>query len=69
MHIVKGAIMSLPIFAGAPAQAGDLKMVSPALEKYSKDVVQEDLWKRSGLSPRDRSLITVNALVASGQVA
>ena len=28
-----------------------------------------DLWLRSGLAPRDRSLITVSVLVATGQVA
>jgi 4-carboxymuconolactone decarboxylase len=28
-----------------------------------------DLWLRPALAPRDRSLVTVSALVASGQVA
>ena len=28
-----------------------------------------DLWLRLGLAPRDRSMLTVSALVASGQVA
>jgi len=32
-------------------------------------VLFRDLWLRPGLAPRDRSLITVSALVASGQVA
>jgi 4-carboxymuconolactone decarboxylase len=28
-----------------------------------------DLWRRPALAPRDRSLVTVSALIASGQVA
>ena len=28
-----------------------------------------ELWLRPGLAPRDRSLVTVSALIASGQVA
>lgn len=28
-----------------------------------------DLWLRPALAPRDRSLVTVSALIASGQVA
>ncbi|MFZ1895953.1 MAG: carboxymuconolactone decarboxylase family protein, partial [Rhodoplanes sp.] len=28
-----------------------------------------DLWLRPDLAPRDRSLVTVSALIASGQVA
>jgi 4-carboxymuconolactone decarboxylase len=37
----------------------------PALVDYTNDVVYGDLWERPGLSKRDRSLITVAALVAS----
>jgi 4-carboxymuconolactone decarboxylase len=32
-------------------------------------VVFNDLWLRPDLAPRDRSLVTVSALVANGQVA
>jgi 4-carboxymuconolactone decarboxylase len=38
--------------------------VAPALAHYTDDVLFGDVWKRPGLSPRDRSLITVSALVA-----
>jgi len=41
-------------------------MVSPALEKYAQGPLGE-LWKRPGLSPRDRSIITVAALIARNQ--
>jgi len=46
-----------------------VRTVSPALENYTTDAVSGDLWKRPQLSPRDRSLVTVSALVATGQVA
>jgi 4-carboxymuconolactone decarboxylase len=39
-------------------------MVSPALERYTNDTVRGELWKRPGLSPRDRSIATLAALVA-----
>lgn len=38
--------------------------IAPALGAYTDEVLFGDLWKRTGLSPRDRSLITVAALVA-----
>jgi 4-carboxymuconolactone decarboxylase len=38
--------------------------IAPALGDYTDDVLFGDVWKRPGLSPRDRSLITVAALVA-----
>ena len=37
--------------------------------RYTTDVLFRDLWLRPGLAPRDRSLVTVSALVAAGQVA
>ena len=42
-------------------------MVSPALEKYTRSAIGEDLWKRPDLSPRDRSIVTVAALIARDQ--
>lgn len=43
--------------------------VSPGLVKDTGDVLFRDLWLRPGLAPRDRSLVTVSALIAAGQVA
>lgn len=40
----------------------------PALVDYTTDVLFHDLWLRSALAPRDRSLVTFSALVARGQV-
>jgi 4-carboxymuconolactone decarboxylase len=45
----------------------DIRAVAPALEKYAKGVVLGDLWKRPGLSARDRSIVTVAALIARDQ--
>jgi 4-carboxymuconolactone decarboxylase len=38
--------------------------VAPALADYTDEVLFGDVWERPGLSPRDRSLITVATLVA-----
>ena len=40
---------------------GDL---APALADHTDKVLFGDVWERPGLSPRDRSLITVASLVA-----
>ena len=45
----------------------DIRMVAPALERYTRGVLLGDLWKRPGLSPRDRSIITVAVLIARNQ--
>lgn len=42
------------------------RTVSPALEKYTESSIG-DLWKRSDLCPRDRSLVTASALIARNQ--
>jgi 4-carboxymuconolactone decarboxylase len=38
--------------------------VAPKLAQLTNDVLFGDVWERPGLSKRDRSLITVTALVA-----
>ena len=43
--------------------------VAPGLVQYTTDVLFRDLWLRPDLSPRDRSLVTISALIASGQMA
>lgn len=40
---------------------GDL---APKLAELTDDVLYADIWERSQLSPRDRSLVTVTALIA-----
>jgi 4-carboxymuconolactone decarboxylase len=43
--------------------------VAPDVVQYTTDLLFHDLWLRPALAPRDRSLVTVSALIASGQVA
>ncbi len=38
--------------------------IAPALAEYTDKVLFGEVWRRPNLSPRDRSLITVTALVA-----
>ncbi|MBT8162079.1 MULTISPECIES: carboxymuconolactone decarboxylase family protein [Arthrobacter] len=39
---------------------------APKLVELTDDVLFGDIWERSELSPRDRSLITVASLITSG---
>ena len=43
--------------------------VAPGVVQYTTDVLFRDLWLRPDLAPRDRSLVTVTALIANGQAA
>ncbi|MBA8879164.1 carboxymuconolactone decarboxylase family protein [Phyllobacterium myrsinacearum] len=43
--------------------------ISPGLVEFTATPLFLDLWQRPGLSPRDRSLVTVSSLIASGQSA
>src|SRR5882724_4832134 len=45
----------------------DVRKVTPALEAYTRDRLLGDVWKRPGLAPRDRSIVTVAALIAGNQ--
>jgi len=45
----------------------DVRAVSPALARYTQGPLLADLWKRPGLSPRDRSIVTLSALIARNQ--
>lgn len=46
-----------------------LGQITPSLVQYTTDVLFRDLWLRPALAPRDRSMVTVSALIATGQVA
>ena len=45
----------------------DVRKVSPALEHYTRDSIEDGLWKRPELPPRDRSIVTASALIARNQ--
>ena len=66
--------MLLPL--NEAAEADRAKRVSeqfgalfPGVVQYTTEVLFRDLWLRPALAPRDRSLVTISALVANGQVA
>lgn len=64
----------LPIDAAAETQRQafveqTFGKVAPGVLHYTTNVLFQDLWLRPALAPRDRSLVTVSALVATGQVA
>ena len=44
-------------------------VVSPGLVQNTTDLLFRDLWLRPALAPRDRSLVTVSALIANNQTA
>jgi 4-carboxymuconolactone decarboxylase len=50
----------------ARAVADELGGVAPKFVQLTRDVVFADLWSRSDLSRRDRSLVTIAALAAMG---
>lgn len=45
----------------------DVRSVSPALANYTQTTIVGDLWKRPDLSARDRSIVTISALIARNQ--
>jgi 4-carboxymuconolactone decarboxylase len=69
------AIASLLLIVSPTAQAeqkpmsmlDDVRKVAPALEKYTRGRLLGEVWKRPGLSPRDRSIVTLAALIARNQ--
>ena len=50
--------------------SGELQQrISPGLATLTDDVVYGDVWRRTELSPRDRSLVTISVLIATGKTA
>lgn len=81
MNSLTATIASLSLIAGSFAQGSetkagrrakrtgtvnDVRMVAPGLEKYAQGPLAE-LWKRPGLTPRDRSIVMLAALIARNQ--
>ena len=62
--------------AAVAAQPGEARpsgprqqALAPGLAALTDDVLFGDVWKRPGLSPRDRSLVTIAVLIATGKSA
>src|ERR1700704_3300294 len=81
MKLILMIVASLSLASTSPAQSShaaderksksmptlnDTRMVAPALEKYAQGPLAE-LWRRPGLTPRDRSIVTIAALIARNQ--
>jgi 4-carboxymuconolactone decarboxylase len=54
----------------APRPSGPLQQrIAPGLAALTDEVLFGDVWKRPQLSPRDRSLVTLSVLIATGKPA
>ena len=47
----------------------NLDAAAPGLRDYTNRVLFDEVWRRPGLAPRDRSLVTISALIAGGKAA
>ena len=55
---------------GAARASGALQQkIAPGLATLTDDVLFGDVWRRAELSPRDRSLVTISVLIATGKPA
>jgi 4-carboxymuconolactone decarboxylase len=55
---------------GPSGPSGALQQkIAPGLATFTDDVLFGDVWRRPELSPRDRSLVTISALIATGKPA
>jgi 4-carboxymuconolactone decarboxylase len=80
MKLAVASIATILVLASTSVQANepsaahkgltsdDLRAVAPALEKYGRERLTGDMWKRPGLAPRDRSIVTLSALIARNQM-
>ncbi|MFO5689220.1 carboxymuconolactone decarboxylase family protein, partial [Klebsiella pneumoniae] len=50
-----------------PVDRRTLAAIAPKLAELTETVLFGDIWARSELSPRERSLITLSALTAQGK--
>lgn len=73
------ATIAISTLAAAGAEAQDVRRnrvappavydVAPGLGHFTDDVLFGEVWLRKELAPRDRSLITVTALISTGKTA
>jgi 4-carboxymuconolactone decarboxylase len=71
MNSMANKIALAALLCCAAVQAAPIKkekpMMTPALQHYTQDLVMGELWQRPGLSPRDRSIVTLAVLVSKNQ--
>jgi 4-carboxymuconolactone decarboxylase len=56
-----------PNVEGRRFSPDQVRSVAPALEQYTQQRLYGDVWQRAGLNRRDRSLVTIAALIARGE--
>ena len=56
-----------PNVAGRRFSPEQVRSVAPALERHTQERLYGAVWNRPGLNKRDRSLVTMAALIARGQ--
>jgi 4-carboxymuconolactone decarboxylase len=55
---------------GTARPSGELQQrIAPGLAALTDDILYGDVWTRPELSPRDRSLVTISVLIATGRTA
>lgn len=64
---VSGSAYSQEVRSRRDVSQEDIRAVSPALENYTENRLLGEVWKRPGLSRRDRSIVTIATLVARNQ--
>jgi 4-carboxymuconolactone decarboxylase len=82
MKLITATLASLSLIASSSAHADptraaqhaetsltreDVRRVASALDKYTHERLFGEVWKRPGLAPRERSIVTLAALVARNQ--
>ncbi len=67
-HAMSAVAAARPVFAERASSVDKaIGASAPALAQDTTDVLFRDLWLRPDLTPRDRSLVTICALIATGQ--
>lgn len=63
--------MAVPVEAQDRASVApkNMQAIAPGLAGYTDDVLFGDVWRRGELSPRDRSMVTLSVLIATGKTA
>lgn len=76
LALVTGSAVAAPghapqtrVGTGPQSPPVGLGKVAPALDAYTRNALFGDLWKRPGLSSRDRCLVTLAALIARNQTS
>jgi len=76
IRLLAAGLIMTPVATSAAAQEtvvrvapDNMRWVAPDLAGYTDEVLFGDVWRRTDLSPRDRSLVTLSALIAGGKTA